>query len=53
MLNILAVAGQAPVVSLRSQTVGDESNSLARCATAALQSRTSASVEGGRWVAFV
>src|SRR5262249_35269676 len=54
MLNVVALSEQAPgdVVSLRFHSAGDDSNSPARCVTAALQSRASASVEGGRWVAL-
>src|SRR5205823_1625038 len=47
MLNVFAVAGQAPLVSLRSHVAGDDSSSLARRAIAAFHSRAAASVAGG------
>src|ERR1044071_9593607 len=50
MLKVFAVPGQVKLVSLRSHMAGDDSSSLARRAMTALQSRASASVEGGRRV---
>src|SRR5689334_25043161 len=53
MLNVFAVVGQLPVVSIRFHIAGDDRSSLARCATATLHSRASATVDGRPRVVFV